>query len=219
MNKLAADISQQGHIVISAGTRERTLSNAIKRGMDLVLGSILLVVTLPVLVIFSVLIRLESKGCALYRQERAGLNGKPFTLLKLRSMYQDAEADGARWADHRDTRITRVGAIMRPLRIDELPQLVNILRGEMSLVGPRPERPIFIELLETEIPFYHLRTDDVKPGLTGLAQVKYTYGASIEDARMKLVYDLAYAKNRSFLLDLRILASTVRVVLFRQGAR
>ena len=154
-----------------------------------------------------------------YRQTRVGFRGRPFTLLKLRSMAVDAEVAGvARWAQQRDPRVTRVGQFMRASRIDELPQLLNVLRGEMSIVGPRPERPMFVEELAKLLPGYDHRAL-VKPGLTGWAQVNYPYGASVEDAREKLAYDLYYVKHRGLLLDLLIMLSTVRVVLFREGAR
>jgi lipopolysaccharide/colanic/teichoic acid biosynthesis glycosyltransferase len=154
----------------------------------------------------------------LYRQERVGLHGRPFTILKFRSMHADAEARGPVWAAQRDPRVTRVGAFIRLARIDELPQLLNILRGEMSFIGPRPERPHFAAQLEQTVPLYRNRTL-VKPGLTGWAQVNYPYAASVEDARAKLSYDLYYIKHRSLQLDLLILAATVPVVLFGRGAR
>ncbi|MDP9085503.1 MAG: sugar transferase, partial [Pseudomonadota bacterium] len=144
--------------------------------------------------------------------------GKSFTLLKFRSMRANAEASGPKWAQQRDPRVTRVGSFMRKTRIDELPQLLNILRGEMSFIGPRPERPHFVEQLSEAIPFYHERAR-VKPGLTGWAQVNYPYGASVEDARAKLSYDLYYVKNRNLVMDILILLSTVRVILFQEGAR
>ena len=155
----------------------------------------------------------------LYRQTRVGLHGETFTLFKFRSMAIDAEAGGEpRWATQQDPRITRVGNIIRPMRIDELPQLINVLRGEMSLIGPRPERPQFVEELARIIPFYRERAY-VKPGITGWAQVNFPYGASVDDAVQKLSYDLYYVKNRSLLLDLLILLATIRVILFREGAR
>jgi lipopolysaccharide/colanic/teichoic acid biosynthesis glycosyltransferase len=168
--------------------------------------------------IVACLIKLESPGPVLYRQERVGLRGRSFSLWKFRSMRIDAEASGARWAAQRDPRVTRIGALIRAHRIDELPQLVNVLRGEMSLIGPRPERPIFVDQLVREIPDFAARTR-VLPGLTGWAQVNFPYGASVEDARIKLDYDLCYIRNRSLRLDLRILLRTVAVVLRRTGAR
>ena len=154
----------------------------------------------------------------LYRQERVGLHGRAFTLLKFRSMQIDAEARGPAWAAQGDPRVTRVGAFIRRMRIDELPQLINVLKGEMGFVGPRPERPHFVDQLAEVIPFYRDRAC-VKPGITGWAQVNYPYGASIEDARQKLSYDLYYVKHRNLFLDLLILFATVRVILFQEGAR
>jgi len=170
------------------------------------------------MLLLALMIRLDSPGPILYRQERVGLGGKPFTLLKFRSMRANAEALGPTWAEQRDPRVTRIGSFMRRTRMDELPQLINILRGEMSFIGPRPERPHFVEQLADAIPFYRERAR-VKPGLTGWAQVNYPYGASVEDAKAKLSYDMYYVKNRSPLLDILILFSTVRVILFQEGAR
>ena len=188
------------------------------RLFDILVSIVLLITTVPLMIGVAILVRMESEGPVLYRQERVGLDGKPFTLMKFRSMRANAEAGGPAWAQTRDPRVTRIGSFMRKTRIDELPQLVNILRGEMSFIGPRPERPHFVEKLTEAIPFYHERAR-VKPGLTGWAQVNYPYGASIEDARAKLSYDLYYVKNRSLLFDILILLSTVRVILFQEGAR
>ena len=190
----------------------------IHRVGDIVLSLTLLAATLPLMLLTALVIACESRGPVLYRQERVGLHGRPFTLLKFRSMRQDAEARGPVWAMQGDPRVTRVGAFIRLVRIDELPQLFNVLRGEMSFIGPRPERPHFVAQLEQVLPFYRDRLL-AKPGLTGWAQVNYPYGASVEDARAKLSYDLYYVKHRSLLLDLLILLSTVRVVLFQRGAR
>lgn len=203
----------------SDGFWASVLSRAVKRSIDIIASSILLIVTFPLMLGVSILIRLDSPGPVLYRQERVGLHGKVFTLFKFRSMRADAEAAGKPiWAQKGDTRVTRVGRIIRQTRIDELPQLLNVLRGEMSLTGPRPERPLFVEQLDAVIPFYAAR-NYVKPGITGWAQVNYPYGASVEDAREKLSYDLYYVKNRGLVLDLLILIATVRVILFREGAR
>ncbi|RYY34208.1 MAG: exopolysaccharide biosynthesis polyprenyl glycosylphosphotransferase, partial [Sphingomonadales bacterium] len=180
---------------------------------------ILLTLMLPVILITAMAVKLESKGAAFYRQRRVGLFGQGFDVIKLRSMRQDAEVGGtAVWAEKNDPRITRIGRIIRKTRIDELPQCWNVLKGEMSFVGPRPERPTFVEDLETQLPYYAER-HMVKPGLTGWAQINYPYGASIEDSRQKLEYDLYYAKNYSPFLDLLILLQTIRVVLFPEGAR
>ena len=178
----------------------------------------LLALTLPLMLLVALLVRLNSPGPVLYRQERVGLGGKAFTLLKFRSMRVDAEARGPVWAKQRDPRVTTVGSFMRRTRIDELPQLLNVLRGQMSFIGPRPERPHFVEQLAEVIPFYRERAR-VKPGLTGWAQVNFPYGASVEDARGKLSYDLYYVKHRSIPLDLSILFATVRVILFQEGSR
>ncbi|MEO9190404.1 MAG: sugar transferase [Acetobacteraceae bacterium] len=192
---------------------------AAKRLVDLAISLFLLVLTFPLMLATAFLVRFDSPGPMLYRQERVGLRGRTFTLLKFRSMRHDAETPGApQWAARRDVRITRVGAFIRSTRIDELPQLLNVLRGDMSLVGPRPERPHFVGQLTDIIPFYNDRTY-VKPGITGWAQVNYPYGASVEDAREKLAYDLYYVKNRGLFLDLLVLLATVRVILFREGAR
>ena len=190
----------------------------INRMGDIAISLAILVFTLPLMLLVALLVRVDSPGPVLYRQERVGLGGKSFVLLKFRSMNANAEARGPAWAQQRDPRVTRVGSFMRRTRIDELPQLLNVLSGEMSFIGPRPERPHFVEQLAELIPYYRERAR-VKPGLTGWAQVNYPYGASVEDARAKLSYDLFYVKNRSPLLDLVILFATVRVILFQEGAR
>ncbi len=194
------------------------VSRAIKRGFDIVASLILLMLSAPVVLIFAVLIKLDSPGPAFFRQVRVGLFGQDFSLVKLRSMRLDAEAGGAQWAAKADPRITRIGRLIRKLRIDELPQAWTVLKGEMSFVGPRPERPEFVSDLEEKLPFYAER-HMVKPGITGWAQINYPYGASIEDSRHKLEYDLYYAKNYSPFLDVLILLQTLRVVLWNEGAR
>jgi sugar transferase (PEP-CTERM system associated) len=197
----------------------RMLSGVFKRLFDLGASALLLLLALPVIILTAVAIRLESKGAAFYRQQRVGLYGVTFDCIKLRSMRTDAEVAGeAVWAEIDDPRITGVGRIIRKLRIDELPQCWSVLKGEMSFVGPRPERPQFVDDLETQLPYYAER-HMVKPGITGWAQINYPYGASIEDSRQKLEYDLYYAKNYSPFLDLLILLQTVRVVLWPEGAR
>jgi sugar transferase (PEP-CTERM system associated) len=197
----------------------RMVSSVFKRLFDIAASLILLTTMLPVVIATAALIKLESRGPALYRQQRVGLYGQTFDVLKLRSMRRDAEAPGeAVWAEKDDPRITRVGRVIRKLRIDELPQCWSVLKGEMSFVGPRPERPQFVDDLEQQLPYYAER-HMVKPGITGWAQINYPYGASIDDSRQKLEYDLFYAKNYSPLLDLLILLQTARVILFPSGAR
>ncbi len=215
------------HPAASAGTQRlpahrppahQTLDAALVRSGDILLSLALLLFTLPLMVAAALLIKLDSPGPVLYRQLRVGLRGRPFTLFKFRSMCVDAEARGPVWAASRDPRVTRVGAIIRLTRIDELPQLVNVLRGEMGFIGPRPERPHFVDRLAGTMPLYRERAQ-VKPGLTGWAQINYPYGASVEDARAKLSYDLYYVKHRSLMLAMLILFSTVWVVLYQKGAR
>jgi lipopolysaccharide/colanic/teichoic acid biosynthesis glycosyltransferase len=172
----------------------------------------------PLILIISILIKIDSRGPVFYKQERVGERGKIFKLLKFRSMINEAEANGPVWAGKNDDRITRIGQWIRKWRLDEIPQMVNVLRGEMSFVGPRPERAYFVEKLREEIPFYDQRFY-VKPGITGMAQVKYQYGASKEDALEKLKYDLYYIKNLSSLFDLLIVFETIKVVLSGKGAR
>ncbi len=191
----------------------------IKRLTDILLACVGLLITLPISLVVAAAIKWESPGPVLFMQWRVGWREKPFRLLKFRSMRQDAESDGkAQWASARDPRATRVGAILRRLHVDEIPQMINVLLGEMSFVGPRPERPVFVEQLKTLVPFYHLR-HYLPPGITGWAQVNYPYGDCVEDARKKLQYDLFYVRNASPTLDLRILLRTARVVLFRSGSR
>jgi exopolysaccharide biosynthesis polyprenyl glycosylphosphotransferase len=188
-----------------------------KRFLDVVLASLGLAVSLPLMAVVALLVKLESRGPVFFRQERVGLDERPFRLVKFRSMVADAEeGTGPVWAAPADFRITRVGRLLRLTRLDELPQFVNVLRGEMSFIGPRPERAFFVERLKKEIPYYALRFS-VKPGLSGWAQVNYGYGSSTEDAIEKLTYDLYYIKNMSFLLDLRILLKTVQVVVLARG--
>ncbi len=206
-------------LLFADGFQNGMISRVVKRIFDIAVGVLLTALTLPLMLATAVAIKLDTPGPVFYRQERTGLHGETFTLFKFRSMANDAEVAGKpQWAQKRDPRITRVGAFIRASRIDELPQLFNVLRGEMSMIGPRPERPIFVDELAKVIPFYNHR-GYVKPGLTGWAQVNYPYGASVEDAREKLAYDLYYVKNRGVLLDMIILLSTVRVILFREGAR
>ena len=188
-----------------------------KRAFDILCSGFLLLLASPVMLLAILAIKLDSPGPIIYRQERVGLGGRIFMCLKFRSMRTDAEKDGiARWAAKNDSRVTRIGAFIRKTRIDELPQLLSVLKGQMSLVGPRPERPSFVAQLKEQIPFYDVR-HSVKPGVTGWAQVRYSYGASLEDARRKHQFDLYYVKNNSLFLDLLVLIETVSVVLFREG--
>ena len=197
----------------------RMISSAAKRAFDIVASLLLLALTVPIVLLTALAIKVESRGPAFYRQRRVGLYNQDFNILKLRSMRQDAEVSGkAVWAAEDDPRITRIGRFIRKVRIDELPQCWTVLKGEMSFVGPRPERPQFVADLEHQLPYYAER-HMVKPGITGWAQINYPYGASIEDARHKLEYDLYYVKNYSPFLDLLILLQTLRVVLWPAGAR
>ena len=219
MRKVELEALQPSWLIFSDGFRQGKLIDAAKRTFDLAVSLALLVFTLPVILVAALAIWLEDGAPVLYRQERVGRDGQPFTLLKFRSMRVDAEAMGTpQWARNEDPRATRIGAVLRKFRVDELPQLLNVLKGDMSFVGPRPERPFFVDELAQGIPFYRER-HSVKPGVTGWAQVNYPYGASLEDARHKLAYDLYYVKNRTLFLDFLILVQTVRVILFHEGAR
>jgi sugar transferase (PEP-CTERM system associated) len=206
-------------LIYGDGFRQGAARTLVKRTFDLLVSSALLVLTMPVMVAAALAIKLESRGPVIYRQERIGRGGKSFDVLKFRSMFVDAEADGQpRWAQTNDTRVTRVGRFIRKTRIDELPQLLTVLLGHMSLVGPRPERPFFVKQLDQQLPFYAVR-HSVKPGVTGWAQVCYEYGASVDDALNKLRYDLYYVKNHTLFLDILILLKTIRVVLTGHGSR
>jgi sugar transferase (PEP-CTERM system associated) len=205
-------------LVYGDGFVQGRARRAAKRVFDIVTSATLLVLAAPVMLLTAIAIKLDSRGPVIYSQERVGLGGRGFMCLKFRSMGTDAEKDGvAVWASKNDARVTRVGAFIRKTRIDELPQLFSVLKGEMSMVGPRPERPSFVKQLKEQIPYYDLR-HSVKPGVTGWAQVRYSYGASVEDARRKHQFDLYYVKNNSLFLDLLVLIETVTVVLFREGA-
>lgn len=213
------DSLQPSWLILSDGFRATLMTDAVKRVFDVLVSCCFLIVTLPVLLMTAAAIKLEDGGPVFYRQERVGLFGRAFTLSKFRSMRVDAEQDGRpQWAAAADSRCTRVGAIIRKLRIDELPQIFCVLRGHMSFIGPRPERPFFVRELAAAIPFYNER-HSVKPGISGWAQINYPYGASLEDARQKLSYDLYYVKNRSVFLDFIILIQTLRVIVWPDGAR
>lgn len=187
-----------------------------KRLLDIIMALGLLMLTLPIWLLTALAIKLESPGSVFFRQQRTGLFNREFEIIKFRSMRQDAEKDGARWATRNDSRITKVGQFIRRTRIDELPQLLNVLKGDMSLIGPRPEREVFIHELEKHIPFYRFR-HMVKPGVTGLAQVRYTYGASVEDAMHKHRHDIYYLKHQSLWMDVKILLKTIQIVVTGQG--
>jgi exopolysaccharide biosynthesis polyprenyl glycosylphosphotransferase len=194
------------------------IRRASKRAFDIVVAGVLLVIAGPLMLFLVILIRLDSKGPAFYRQDRVGRNGKEYALWKFRSMRLDAEKNGAVWAREHDDRVTRVGRFIRKTRMDEIPQVLNVLRGDMSFVGPRPERQVFIDLISRDVPYYALR-EGVKPGITGWAQIRYPYGASVEDGRNKLEFDLYYVKNGTIFLDAAIIFHTVRHVLLGRGAR
>jgi sugar transferase (PEP-CTERM system associated) len=208
-----------GWLTFASGFLLNQPRRVLKRAVDFIVSLAFLIAVLPVTLVVALAIKLESRGPVFYRQERVGLNGHVFKVWKFRSMRTDAECDGVpRWANSTDDRVTRIGHFIRKVRIDEIPQIINVLSGDMSFIGPRPERPFFVEQLRKEIPYYDLR-HKVKPGITGWAQVNYPYGASIEDAKRKLSYDLYYLKNNDVFLDFAILAQTVRVILFAHGAR
>jgi len=208
-----------GWLIFGDGFNQGVIRTAVKRGFDILFSGLILLLAAPIMLVTAIAVALESRGPVFYRQERVGLNGKPFKVIKFRSMRTDAEKDGKpRWASVNDDRVTRVGRFIRRVRIDELPQLLNVLRGEMSLVGPRPERQYFVDELVAKIPYFAVR-HSVKPGVTGWAQVRYEYGSTVEDSIEKLQYDLYYVKNHTLFLDLLILLETVAVVLTGKGAR
>jgi sugar transferase (PEP-CTERM system associated) len=204
-------------LVYTDGFNRSRLTVCVKRCFDLIAATILVAITAPLVALIAFAIRLGSKGPVFFRQVRVGQHGKPFVLYKFRSMREDAEAStGPVWADANDGRATGVGRVLRKFRLDEIPQAFNVLRGDMSFVGPRPERPFFVNLLRRNIPFYELR-HSVKPGITGWAQTEYPYGASVEDACEKLQYDLYYAKHMSLACDAKILLKTAEIVFFGRG--
>ena len=217
--QLRVETLQPGWLVFGDGFNQNFMRRLIKKLFDMSVSAIIFLISLPVMLITTILIFLEDRGPIFYQQERVGKNGKTYMVLKFRSMGINAEKPGTpQWASANDPRTTRIGKIIRQLRIDELPQIINVLRGEMSFVGPRPERPYFVDQLCKDIPFYNMR-HSVKPGITGMAQVRYAYGASVEDSKQKLQYDLYYVKNNSLFLDILILFETVQVVLLGKGAR
>jgi sugar transferase (PEP-CTERM system associated) len=219
LGQIRLDALRAGWLIFGGGFRQGTGRTMVKRIFDIVAASILLILFSPLMLVTAVLIVLEDGFPILYRQERVGLNGRLFNVIKFRSMGRDAESDGQpRWAAKNDDRVTRVGRVIRKLRIDELPQLFSVLAGHMSMVGPRPERAFFVDQLTKEIPFYAVR-HSVKPGVTGWAQVRYHYGSTVDDAAQKLQYDLYYVKNHTLLLDLVVLFETVGVVVGGKGAQ
>ena len=219
LGQIRIDYLSASWLIFGDGFNQGAMRTAVKRCFDIVSALVLTVVSAPVMAVTALLIKLESPGPVLYRQERVGQGNKTFFVTKFRSMRTDAEKDGKPvWASTNDSRVTRIGNVIRRLRIDELPQLFNVLKGEMSLVGPRPERPFFVEQPTNEIPFYAVR-HSVKPGVTGWAQVRYHYGSTVEDSQEKLQYDLYYVKNHTLFLDLVVLMETVGVVLTGKGAR
>lgn len=206
-------------MIFSEGFTMGSARDMVKRLFDLLVSGSFLLLFMPLMVLTALLVRMESKGSVFYTQERVGQFGKPFTIYKFRSMFTDAEKDGLPvWARRKDDRTTRVGRFIRRARIDELPQVLNVFLGQMSFVGPRPERPYFVNELSAQIPYYHAR-HSVKPGITGWAQVRFSYGASVEDAMHKLQYDLYYVKNHSLFLDFMILLQTTQVVVLGKGVR
>jgi sugar transferase (PEP-CTERM system associated) len=215
--QIRVDSLQPSWLVFNGGFDQSFLRTFMKRAFDLVCSSILLVLTFPIMLMAALAVWLEDRAPIFYSQERVGKDGKTFRVHKFRSMRADAEKGGKpQWAAQNDPRITRVGNFMRKTRIDELPQILNVFKGEMSFVGPRPERPYFVEQLMEVVPYYNVR-HSIKPGITGWAQVRYGYGSSAEDALQKLQYDLYYVKNNSLFLDVLILIDTLKVVMFRSG--
>ena len=216
--KLSVENLHPSFLIFSDGFKRSAILKQVKRGVDILASAVALTLLFPLNLLVALAIKLDSAGPILYRQERVGEDGKIFNLLKFRSMCVDAEENGPVWAKVNDQRITRVGLLIRKLRLDEIPQVLNVLKGEMSFVGPRPERPFFVDILRNEVPFYSER-HVIKPGITGWAQIWYRYGASKEDALQKLKYDLYYIKHMSMVLDLTIIFDTVKIVLFGRGAR
>ena len=216
--RVSLNMLRPSWLIFTGRGRQAKVSEYLRSAVHWLVALIGAILSLPIVIVTAILIKLESRGPIFYKQERMGNNGRIFTLTKFRSMKVDAEKAGPVWASKGDTRTTRVGRIIRKVRIDEIPQFWNILKGEMSFVGPRPERPHFVSQLAQEIPFYEQR-HHIAPGLTGWAQIKYPYGASIEDARQKLQYDLFYIKNQGLMLDAIILFETIKIILFGRGAQ
>ena len=216
--RVSLNMLRPSWLIFTGRGRQAKLAELTRAAVHWMVALIGAILSLPIVLLTAVLIKLESRGPVFYKQERVGKNGRTFVLTKFRSMRVDAEQDGPVWASKGDSRTTRIGRVIRKVRIDEIPQFWNILKGEMSFVGPRPERPHFVAQLAEEIPFYEQR-HLIAPGLTGWAQIKYPYGASIEDARQKLQYDLFYIKNQGLILDAIIIFETIKIILFGRGAQ
>ncbi len=216
--RVSLEMLRPSWLIFTGRGRQAKLAAVSRNAVHRLVALVGAIVSFPIVILTAILIKLDSRGPVFYKQERVGKNGHTFVLTKFRSMKIDAEKAGPVWASKGDDRATRVGRIIRKIRVDEIPQFWNILRGEMNFVGPRPERPHFVEQLAKEIPYYHQR-HLIAPGLTGWAQIKYPYGASIEDARQKLQYDLFYIKNHSLVLDAVIMFETVKIILFGRGAQ
>lgn len=214
--KISLEMLRPSWLIFSSGVKRGRFWHALRRVFNIILALVGIIFSLPLAILTAIAIKLDSRGPLFYTQERVGKNGVPFTIIKFRSMRTDAEKDGPRWSGNGDDRITRVGKFIRKMRLDELPQFINVLRGEMSFVGPRAERPFFVEQLSQQIPFYNQR-HLVEPGLTGWAQVNYGYGSTVEDALQKFQYDLYYIKNASLLFDVWILLKSVKIVLLGRG--
>lgn len=217
-HRLSIDSLKPSALIFSAGFKRQAGAMLMKRVVDVSIASLGLVTMIPLFLVVAILIKLDSPGPVFYRQQRVGLDSHHFKLIKFRSMVDGAESSGPRWAQENDHRVSRVGRWLRKSRIDEIPQFINVLKGEMSVVGPRPERPIFVEQLRKRIPYYDIR-HSVRPGITGWAQVMFRYAASAEDSHLKLQYDLYYIKNLSFWLDLRTMMRTIGVLVRGDGAR
>lgn len=216
--RVSLNMLRPSWLIFTGRGRQKKLAGVARSTVHWFVALVGAILSLPIVIVTAILIKLESRGPIFYKQERVGKNGRTFVLAKFRSMRVDAEQDGPVWASKSDSRTTRVGRVIRKIRVDEIPQFWNILKGEMSFVGPRPERPHFVAQLAEEIPFYEQR-HLIAPGLTGWAQIKYPYGASIEDARQKLQYDLFYIKNHSLVLDAYIMFDTIKIILFGRGAQ
>ena len=216
--RVSLNMLRPSWLIFTGRGRQKKVAGLARTAVHWFIALVGAILSLPIVIVTAIFIKLESRGPVFYRQERVGKNGRTFVLAKFRSMRVDAEQDGPVWASKRDSRTTRVGRIIRKIRVDEIPQFWNILKGEMSFVGPRPERPHFVAQLAEEIPFYEQR-HLIAPGLTGWAQIKYPYGASIEDARQKLQYDLFYIKNHSLVLDAIVMFETIKIILFGRGAQ